>query len=127
MTDWIKWDGGECPIKSDKTRVEYEMRSGREMNGFARALRWSDTDSVGDIIAYRIIEDHEPKTTREEITAQIEALQKQLDAIPVVTRLYYDGDFTELYQLPYSTHYFDIETINGVPHINGVAMKEVEE
>lgn len=73
-------------------------------------------------------EDHEPKMTREQITAQIEALQKQLDAMPKVKRLYYNGDndFAEFYLQRYSTHYFDVETINGVPHINGVAMKEVK-
>jgi hypothetical protein len=121
MTDWIEWNGGECPIKSDKTRVKCKLRYGYIGMTFSSASRWSNLGSPNDIIAYRIIDDHEPKVrTREQITAQIEALQKQLDALPVVTREYWGGTACLC-----DTNYFDIETINGVPHIHGVAMKEV--
>lgn len=130
MTDWIKWDGGACPVKSDETRVEYKLRGGICSDDPVNCLRWSNTDSWSDIIAYRIVEDYEPKEqpmTRKEIMAQIEALQKQLDAMPEVTRMYYDG--WRIARFPYddATHSFDVETINGVPHINGIEMKEVEE
>ena len=128
MTDWIEWNGGECPIKSDKTRVEYRMRNASPDIFHGKSLRWNweHNGTRGDIIAYRIIEDHEPKMTREQITAQIEALQKQLAALPVfVLRRYFDGRHMTTDQHPCDTHYFDIETINGVPHIHGVAMKEV--
>ena len=128
MTDWIKWNGGECPIKSDKTMVELKFRNEvivakeRPKIGWV----WDHTGTYRDIIAYRITEDHEPKMTptREQITAQIEALQKQLDAMPKPKRKYWDGGYICSEQYHYCTHYFDIETINGVPHIHGVAMKE---
>jgi hypothetical protein len=127
MTDWIKWNGGECPIKSDKTRVEIKYSDGdiagpALKNGWR--WNWANNGTGGDIIAYRITEDHEPMT-REQITAQIEALQKQLDAMPVVKQVWYGADgFWHSYK-GWATHYFDIETINGAPHIHGVAMKEV--
>lgn len=126
MTDWIKWNGGECPIKSDKTWVEYECRDGYKGSTLGNRCRW-DHRPTGypkrDIIAYRITEDHEPKMTREQITAQIEVLQKQLDAMPLVTRAYWGANVCSGMMYG-ATHYFEIETINGVPHIHGVAMKE---
>ena len=130
MTDWIKWNGVECPIKSDKTMVEVKSPDGwitRSAQGKSWRWTWKDEGKGGDIIAYRIVEDHEPKMTqtREQITAQIEALQKQLDAMPVAKRKDWDGSTASVDQYPCDTHYFDIETINGVPHIHGVAMKEV--
>ena len=127
MTDWIEWKGGECPIKSDKTRVQVKTKDG--ISGFVELydLDWKHDNSSSDIISYRITEDHEPKMTqtREQITAQIEALQKQLDQLPVVLRKYWDGSTVSSVQYPCDTHYFDIEIINGVPHIHGVAMKEL--
>ena len=88
MTDWIKWNGGECPIKSDKTRVEIKLRNGCITDGCGNELSWLPINGSCDIVAYRITEDHEPKMTqtREQIMAQIKALQKQLDAMPVVKR-----------------------------------------
>jgi hypothetical protein len=75
MTNLIVWNGGECPIKSDKTRVEYEQKNGRVGCQYGQHIRWSHGVGNCDIIAYRIIEDHEPMAqTREQITAQIEAL-----------------------------------------------------
>lgn len=123
MTNWIEWNGGECPIKSDKTRVEYNLRSGHNHTSIGKMRRWSHLNSEYDIIAYRIIEDHEPKEpkmTREQITAQIEALQKQLDALPVVSRVVWCPP-----GMYYNTHEEFVEVINGVPHIHGIAMKEV--
>jgi hypothetical protein len=128
MANWIEWNGGECPIKSDKTRVEYEQKNGRIANGYGHYIRWSHDVGNCDIIAYRIIEDHEPMAqTREQITAHIEALQKQLDAMPVVKQVWYRSDGGGFWHSPrfWTNYTFDIETINGIPHINGVAMKEV--
>ena len=128
MTDWIKWNGGECPIKSDKTRVEIKMRRCIDISwSYGHQFDWTHTDDGGDIVAYRIVEDHEPKMTQtcEQITAQIEALRKQLDAMPKPKRYYWNGRHMTSSQPAYDTHYFDIETINGVPHIHGIAMKEV--
>jgi hypothetical protein len=194
MTNWIKWNGGECPIKSDLTWVEYKCRHGYLEKARGVDVRWQNNPEFGVynyVIAYRIIENHEPMAyipldgklshplldvfnagsnaretgassgypgnslehcihaagwvqrdlrlaldkmqgkeptpmTREQITAQIDALQKQLDAMPVVVRNYWNGKFTSTRPLLGYNHYFDIKTINGVPHIHGVAMKEVE-
>jgi hypothetical protein len=125
--DWIKWDGGECPFKSNKTVVEIKLRNGVTGMPFAKNARWSAKGFVSDIIAYRIVEDHEPKATREQLTAQIAALQKQLDAMPVVIRWYYDGTYEQIlsFELEVATHDFDEDGIDGVPHINGIAMHEV--
>jgi hypothetical protein len=120
MTNWIEWNGGECPIKSDNTRVAYYTRDWLNRSNTAKSCRWSHIDSQDDIMAYRIIEDHEPMAqTREQITAQIEALQKQLDAMPLESWVYW-GSGGYLY-----THKELATVINGVPHIHGVAMKEV--
>ena len=128
MTNWIEWNGGECPIKSYKTIVEYRLASGLVGVRAGRRLDWTHSPtSLVNIIAYRITEDHEPMTrTREQITAQIAELQKQLDAMPVVVgRGHWDGSSITNSRHVSDTHYFDIETINGVPHIHGVAMKEL--
>lgn len=55
-TDWIEWNGGECPVPS-RTRVEIQTRSGMRKQALARAFEW---DSCGeetpfDIIAYRLL------------------------------------------------------------------------
>jgi hypothetical protein len=127
MTNWIEWNGGECPIKSDKTVVDFELRNGSRLGGSCKSVDWFHSfDDPSDIIAYRIIEDYEPVAqTREKITAQIEALQKQLDAMPKPQRRYWGQGYTFTNVSGATTHYFDIETINGVPHIHGVAMKEM--
>lgn len=146
--EWIEWNGGECPIKSDKTRVDVKLRNFMKLSmKLSVELDWSHTEDSGDIIAYRITEDHEPKMTNEwiecdviarrfaedhepkmtrgQIEAQIEALLEQLDALPVVEHVWYGaGGFWHSYH-SLATRRFDIETINGVPHIHGVAMKEV--
>lgn len=88
--EWIEWKGGDCPIKSDKTEVEYTLKSGYCWEGFGRKLRWSHKELGAeeryDIVKYRIIEDHEPKETkpmtREQILAQIAELEKQLATMP---------------------------------------------
>ena len=102
------------------------LRSGSTKSLKVGRWKWVDVDHAFEIIAYRITEDHEPKMTqtRQQITAQIEALQKQLDAMPKPYRMHWDGGILTKTQHTSDTHYFDIETINGVPHIHGIAMKE---
>jgi hypothetical protein len=126
MTNWINWSGGECPIKSDRTVIEYKFSNGDTSINTGQSCRWDHIHDGYDIIAYRIIEDHEPMT-RERITAQIEALQKQLDALPVVKRFWYGANGFWLYPKDWAKHYVDVETINGIPHIHGIAMKELDQ
>jgi hypothetical protein len=54
--------------------------------------------------------------------AQIEVLQKQLDTMPVISRVVWGAPGTY-----YFTHEEVAEVINGVPHIHGVAMKEMDQ
>lgn len=60
MTDWIEWNGGECPVPED-TLVRVRFRSGNEDDCPADILWWGRTSgNLGhDIIAYRIIKDED--------------------------------------------------------------------
>lgn len=58
MTDWIEWNGGDCPV-GDGVRVEYRRRSdvGFEKNRDpACLLRWDHAGTSGDIVAYRVVD-----------------------------------------------------------------------
>ena len=58
---WIEWHGGECPIKSDKTRGQWRHSTGMESQVFLmKNMNWPKTKSGHTIIAYRITENHEP-------------------------------------------------------------------
>jgi hypothetical protein len=135
MGDWIKRRGGERPIKSDKTVFQMKFRCEIDSQNFftlamGHDLEWGHRLCFDDIIAYRIVEDHEPKdepvVSRAEIEAEIAKLQAKLDVMPIVDVMYWNGSSVSFDAFPYSSHTFDIITINGVPHINGVAMKVIE-
>ena len=51
---WIKWNGGECPIKDDRTAADLEFKNGMRLGRFAgcKDVRWQN------VTAYRIIEAH---------------------------------------------------------------------
>lgn len=60
MSDWIEWNGGECPVPGD-TRVDVRLRGGVEYCGYtAREWDWSGICGV-QIVAYRIAKE-EPQT-----------------------------------------------------------------
>lgn len=54
MSEWIEWNGGDCPVGSDvgvlcKYRVGgYDLQPIR-----AGSLTWKHTDSGGDIVAFK--------------------------------------------------------------------------
>ena len=55
--EWITWHGGDkSPIIGQQTKYEVECRSGLRSIWITNSLRWSHTGSVGDIIAYRILD-----------------------------------------------------------------------
>jgi hypothetical protein len=56
--DWIEWTGGKRPVISDK-QVEVKFRGGEGCIALSGELDWRDTESCGDIIAYRIIPERE--------------------------------------------------------------------
>lgn len=64
MSDWITWEGGECPVEPDtlvqvQFRGETRARAGRSKSDTAldqHGFDWSHNNNGGDIIAYRIIQ-----------------------------------------------------------------------
>ena len=59
MSDWIEWNGGECPVPKG-TLVDVLYRSAGIKTSVAAggkyAHDWADDDMGRDIIAYRICE-----------------------------------------------------------------------
>ena len=54
---WIPWYGGDkSPIVGEQTRYEVECRNGVRMIWITNFLRWSHDGTVGDIMAYRILD-----------------------------------------------------------------------
>lgn len=67
MSEWIKWNGGECPVHPETiVRVQFrnETRDYADRpwsDEKASEWRWSHRKgSLTNIIAYRIIEEHQP-------------------------------------------------------------------
>lgn len=58
MRDWIKWNGGECPVPGE-TPVSVQRRSGVVESGRARAFWWNHLGWSGDIVSYRVVETEE--------------------------------------------------------------------
>jgi len=67
MSNWIEWNGGECPVETG-TLVDVKYRNGNvnfhvmaEFDGCdtgsdpgSNAYDWTNNDNPGDIIAYRL-------------------------------------------------------------------------
>ena len=52
-SDWIKWNGGECPVPPD-TMVEVKFRRGApEREGRAGRYFWNHEGEADDIVEYR--------------------------------------------------------------------------
>jgi hypothetical protein len=60
MNDWIKWNGGECPV-GFWDRVEIRLRCGVENEGDANCFVWEHLYGDSDIVKYRIIEQTEDR------------------------------------------------------------------
>lgn len=57
MSDWIKWNGGECPVAAG-TRVEVKYRDDEIAEDCDPDLsNWIHYGEQGDIIAYRVVEE----------------------------------------------------------------------
>ena len=50
---WNEWKGGDRPVRAG-TKVEVELRCGARYFDQADSLRWTETDSDTDIIAWRL-------------------------------------------------------------------------
>lgn len=55
QTDWIEWQGGECPLASG-LKHEVRFRDGRIVkDDTPETWIWSHGDDYTDIVAFRII------------------------------------------------------------------------
>ena len=69
---WIPWHGGECPLKDDELR-EWEVKF---RDGATPAVskpsnfRWEHINTVGDIIAYRVLKWKKPPVKEPSYNAQ---------------------------------------------------------
>lgn len=69
MSEWIQWNGGECPVDPD-TMVAVKVRgsSSEWPNEICGNLYWDHNGSGGDILAYRVVS--KPKAEQPKNTAQ---------------------------------------------------------
>lgn len=87
---WIDWHGGECPVDSDTiVEVKYRKPNPYQLNNDrAGDFEWEHDGIDGDIIAYRLQQPHEVKTSgidvqRDEVKsndAQLEADLNECEA-----------------------------------------------
>lgn len=70
MTDWIEWNGGDCPVGGE-ARVVYRMRRAGGQSGpdAAYILDWSHGDEPWDIVAYRLVD--APSASTSALTTQV--------------------------------------------------------
>lgn len=65
MSEWIKWEGGACPVPSG-TKVAVRLRSLREYSDNpARDWDWFRARGPAnerDIVAYRVLDSEQPKS-----------------------------------------------------------------
>jgi hypothetical protein len=54
--EWISWNGGSNPIVGEQTRFEIKLRNGERFTCAENDLHWSHNGSIGDIVAYRILD-----------------------------------------------------------------------
>ena len=64
MSDWIKWNGGECPVAYD-TKVLVRLRDGTDQPVSVRAgnYLWGHGNEDGDIVAYKVAGPEKPVGT----------------------------------------------------------------
>lgn len=86
---WIEWAGGDCPVNEGQM-VEYRMRGASTGLGVdaGSCLRWNHNlrgtgeETIGDIIAYRLL--HQEEQQNPEATIAAEASEDVKDAVPEV-------------------------------------------
>lgn len=56
-SDWIKWDGGECPVElSTEVFVRFrELPENPKIPCRAGDFRWDHVGNIADIVAYRVV------------------------------------------------------------------------
>lgn len=62
MSEWIEWNGGECPVGPDVT-VAVKLRFlDHDDRDIRRAIdwRWDNTGMSSDIVAYKIVSEPDP-------------------------------------------------------------------
>lgn len=85
MSEWIEWEGGECPVSGD-TEVDVRFRTGSTDSGNrASSWAWDRWDESADIVAYRVVE---------KVADKMQAAAAMLDAqpVPAEDRMFWDGE-----------------------------------
>lgn len=81
MSDWIKWNGGECPVEGD-VLVEAKFRDGEESyERKARDWYWDHDGGDIDIIAYRLHEEESSNVELHLIKKMIESWKAEFASI----------------------------------------------
>lgn len=73
MNEWVEWEGGDCPLLANVTKVEVRFRvdnrGGTEtevMTGEdANDMHWRNTSGIGDIVAYRVLSEGKPSNPKD--------------------------------------------------------------
>lgn len=66
MSEWIKWEGGECPVEKIavvNVRLRDKAIRSDDDCSFASQLRWIHTGSGADILEYRLESGSKPEYT----------------------------------------------------------------
>lgn len=97
MSEWIKWDGGDCPVPGG-TPVVLRLRDGYEFEeSFDSAeFRWRHTGAEDDIMEYRVMSSETPKpgpltvevriTDLEQFKGLLQAIRDNWDGLPAPVR-----------------------------------------
>lgn len=101
MSDWIKWNGGECPV-ADGTKVEVEFPGGDSTTSTAQDLRWRHLGLMGDIVSYRVVEEAKEEFTPGTTTVDVGS-PVQEDPGSVAKPIKSDGGSSEYYKIAVKT------------------------
>ena len=79
MSDWIEWNGGECPVDGF-TQVCVRLRDGSEKDSDARFYEWDHQNEISDIIAYRVLNEteDEPEMTIDQAVKELSEARERV-------------------------------------------------
>lgn len=79
MSEWIEWEGGDCPVKRG-VKIEIKTRCGTFWTANSEKISWEWENEISDVIAFRILE---KVITQDQLVANVSAdLGKEVIQIP---------------------------------------------